>query len=540
MPHEQTIYALLYCRVSSLRQKDEGSGLESQEFRCKERARQKGYTYERTFVDSFSGGGDFMKRPAMRELLAYLDLNPDKRCVVIFDDLKRFARDVIFHWKLRREFQARQTLVECLNFNFDETPEGEFIETILAAQGELERKQNRRQVMQKQKARLEAGCWPFFPPPGYRHAKDATHGKLLVQVEPEATIIRQALEGFASGRFVEQRDVQRFLARRGFNSGRPVYVTAVRRLLERDLYAGYIAYGPWRVSRRKGRHDPLISPVVYDKIQERLRGTVRTFVRKNANNDFPLRGFVLCARCRAPFAPSWSRGRSARYAYYRCKTASCPERHRHVSRSVIEKRFHHLLRQMRPRPQTLALTKDICLRVWQEKVGNLDAAIERYQRELVEVTREITTLAERAARTQSDTVARVYERQVDELAARERALKEKLATIRPTSEKAFGTALDRVFDTLRKPLAEWKSGRLADRRLLLKLLFSAPLVYDREEGFGTASFSLPYRVFELSQASRFRGVEIVRETWNQLETFILETYQQLCDRDSVDQASLAV
>jgi hypothetical protein len=32
---------------------------------------------------------------------------------------------------------------------------------------------------------------------------------------------------------------------------------------------------------------------------------------------------------------------------------------------------------------------------------------------------------------------------------------------------------------------------------------------------------------------------MVRETWNQMETVILEAYRQLCDRDSVDQASLA-
>jgi hypothetical protein len=29
--------------------------------------------------------------------------------------------------------------VECLNFKFEDTPEGKFIETIIAAQGELER-----------------------------------------------------------------------------------------------------------------------------------------------------------------------------------------------------------------------------------------------------------------------------------------------------------------------------------------------------------------------------------------------------------------
>ena len=109
-----------------------------------------------------------MARPGMVALLAFLDAQVDESFVVIFDDLKRFARDTQFHIMLRNELRMRGASVECLNFKFEDTPEGEFIETILAAQGQLERKQNGRQVSQKMKARLESGYWVFFAPPGYR------------------------------------------------------------------------------------------------------------------------------------------------------------------------------------------------------------------------------------------------------------------------------------------------------------------------------------------------------------------------------------
>jgi len=38
-----------------------------------------------------------VKRPGMVALLAYLDARAPERYVVIFDDLKRYARDVEFH-----------------------------------------------------------------------------------------------------------------------------------------------------------------------------------------------------------------------------------------------------------------------------------------------------------------------------------------------------------------------------------------------------------------------------------------------------------
>ncbi|GEM_PF-5377430 len=84
--------ALIYCRVSSLKQL-KGSGLDSQEHRCKQHAVSKNYPVAATFFDNVSGGLDLMERPAMQDLLAYLDrqAGTGKRFVVILDDHKRFA-----------------------------------------------------------------------------------------------------------------------------------------------------------------------------------------------------------------------------------------------------------------------------------------------------------------------------------------------------------------------------------------------------------------------------------------------------------------
>src|SRR5665213_2549004 len=163
----QDVYALIYCRVSSERQKIEGHGLAGQEHRCKDLALRLGYKVEEIFPDSITGGGNFMERPAMRALLDYVDKHPVRKYVVIFDDLKRFARDTVFHWNLRSAFKVRNITPLCLNYKFDETPEGTFVETIFAAQNQLEREQNKRQVIQKQKARLEAGYWTFGGKRGY-------------------------------------------------------------------------------------------------------------------------------------------------------------------------------------------------------------------------------------------------------------------------------------------------------------------------------------------------------------------------------------
>lgn len=128
--------AIIYCRVSSKGQETDGHGLESQETRCRQYAAAKGYEVVATFPDTITGSGDFMKRPGMVSLLAFLDSESDEDVIVIFDDLKRYARDVEFHLKLRREMTARNATPECLNFNFVDTPEGKFSEIIVAASGQ--------------------------------------------------------------------------------------------------------------------------------------------------------------------------------------------------------------------------------------------------------------------------------------------------------------------------------------------------------------------------------------------------------------------
>lgn len=68
--------ALIYCRVSDRKQKTQGGGLQSQEQRCRKYAEERGYAVEMVFPDDITGEGDFMKRPGMRAMLAYIEASP--------------------------------------------------------------------------------------------------------------------------------------------------------------------------------------------------------------------------------------------------------------------------------------------------------------------------------------------------------------------------------------------------------------------------------------------------------------------------------
>jgi site-specific DNA recombinase len=423
--------AIIYCRVSSEKQATEGHGLDSQEFRCREYAEGKGYTVVKVFTDTISGGGDFMKRQGMVDLLRYLDDHAEDRHIVIFDDLKRYARDTEFHLKLRNEMALRNATRECLNFNFEDTPEGKFVETIVAATSQLEREQNSRQTRQKMRARFSGGYSILAKPPvGYRYEEFEGHGKMLLPNEPKATIMRAALEGFASGRFASQAEVKRYLEQYSdfTDTSGTIRIQRVREWLEQPLYAGYMHAPKWGLSYVKGKHEPLISFETHQRVLERLRGKMPAAFRKDTREDFPLRGIVTCACCGRAMTAAFSKGRHARYGYYFCQTKGCEQSRKSIRRERIEEEFETLLESLRPDEVLARAFHDIVAEVW--NAGRDDEA-ERHKllkAELSQIERKSAALMERLIAAESSVLIAAYEEGIRKLQERRIAVQEKLAS----------------------------------------------------------------------------------------------------------------
>lgn len=496
--------ALIYCRVSSQKQKREGSGLDSQEHRCRKHAAERGYEVVAVFPDDISGGGDFMKRPGMVALLKYLDDHPEDNFVVIFDDLKRYARDAEFHLALRRAMKKRQATRECLNFQLEDTPEGKFVETILAAQSALEREQNGRQVVQKMKARIEKGYYAFPCPPGYKYVKDKEHGgKIIVPNEPVASALIEALEGYAAGRFQTQAEVRRFL------EGQPSYPkpasgrlskSGITDTLRRSVYAGYVEAEKWGVSLRKGKHQPLISFETFQRIQDRLDEKPLAPARKNLAEDFPLRGFLECADCGSSLTSSWSKGKAKHYPYYLCFNRDCDSYGKSARRSDVESEFFGILQTLKPTKALLDIAKAMFRDVWEQRLGLARDQAARLQREVAETEKQIEQLVERVLSADSPTLINAYETKIKALELQKIRLSERLTkpVRRPaTFEAQFRTALN----YLSNPCILWENGEYEHKRAVLKLTFSKRLRYHTREGFRTPmidDFSLPFRVLQNS------------------------------------------
>ena len=121
------------------------------------------------------------------------------RCpyVVIIDDITRLARGLDAHIKLRAEISGAGGVLESPSIEFGEDSDSILVENLLASVSQHQRQKNGEQTKNRMRARLQNGYWPFQAPIGYRFEAKSGHGKVLVRDEPIASILQEALEGYA-------------------------------------------------------------------------------------------------------------------------------------------------------------------------------------------------------------------------------------------------------------------------------------------------------------------------------------------------------
>lgn len=500
--------ALIYSRVSSQRQVDEGHGLDGQEKRCRDYAKLQGYLVVKVFRDEAISGEITEKN--MQELIAYLDEQEDE-FVVIVDDIKRFARDVEGHFRLKTMLYARGATVESPGFRFEDTPEGKFVETVMAGTAELERNQNKRQVKNRMKARLEAGYWTFMPPLGLVNKKDLTHGKILTPKEPEASLLKKAIEGFKDGILITQEEVKNYLDKEFKTAGLTIKspsLSTIPMILKNPLYAGYIAYEKWKVPFMKAKHEGFISLDTYNINQERLQSRTKPWKRRDYSDMFPLRPHVLCTACDKPMTASYCTGRKGiRYPHYFCRNKGCIYNWKTTGKDKFEKKFEELLVKVKPKADMVDLTIDVLQEQWGIRLEQYTRYRTRIESEFREAKESIEWYVERARKAKDEALISTYEEKIKELKAQEKQSGQDRNKQIYTSEQ-FGTASDKVFNALKNPVSMWKSDEYNDKRTILFMYFEEELRYDYKLGFGTAGLAYPIKLINEVSASKNGSVEM--------------------------------
>ncbi len=130
-------------------------------------------------------------------------------------------------------------------------------------------------------------------------------------------------------------------------TGTKVPISAVHSILRNRLYTGQFE---WNGKLIQGRHQPLISVELWERVQGVLDGR-NVSKAKRGKHDFAFSGLIACAKCGCSVVGEIKK---QRYVYYHCtgyadkclgNPASC--RRSYVREEVLEQKFTALLGQLR-------------------------------------------------------------------------------------------------------------------------------------------------------------------------------------------------
>lgn len=309
--------AVIYCRVSTKEQVEEGNSLPTQEKICRDYALKNGYEIAEVFIEQ----GESAKtahRTELQRLLNYCALKKHEVKAVIAYKLDRISRNTDDYSQIRLLLKRYGVEIKSTSEYFENTPAGRFMENIIANVAQFDNDVRTERCVGGLREAVREGRYVWTATLGYNNSKIT--GKSNIVPNEMAPLVRKAFE-LLSKELYSVDEVHRQVTNEGLRtrSGKRVTKSHFHRLLRNELYAGWInKFG----ERHKGTFEPIVPEALFKLVQNILKGRKRTMGSYQWENpDFPLRRFVR-NEAGTILTGSWCKGRNKKYPYYRFKGES--------------------------------------------------------------------------------------------------------------------------------------------------------------------------------------------------------------------------
>ncbi|HLJ27900.1 MAG TPA: recombinase family protein [Candidatus Angelobacter sp.] len=299
-----------YVRVSTARQEEEGVSLQQQKEAIERCAARCGVKITQMFEEQETAAK--RGRPIFSKMLKLLKAG--KAAGVIIHKIDRSARN-LRDWADLGELIDSGVEVYFANESLDLRSRGGRLAADIQAVVASDFIRNLREETKKGfYGRLKQGLCPMPAPLGYLNVGK---GALKIVDPQKAPLVRKAFELYDTGEFSLDELVKE-MYRRGLRSrnGKKVGRNSMSLLLNRRFYIGEIEIKKTG-ERFLGGHEPIVSPALFERVQEILSGR---YPKRLKVHDFTFRKLLSCASCNYSLIGETHKG----HIYYRCHTKGCP------------------------------------------------------------------------------------------------------------------------------------------------------------------------------------------------------------------------
>lgn len=298
---------LIYARVSTDKQADKELSIPAQLQAMRQYATERDWTILQEFVEA-GGSARTAERPTLRELLARC--RDDQVDVVLVHKIDRLARNLADHVAIKALLRQHHIKLASVTESLEDSVSGQLVEHIMAAMAEFYSANLSEEVKKGMRQKVLQGGWPHRPPRGYRIVRTGLKSTTIID-EHEGALVRRAFELCLVG-YHGLVDLRARLASLGLRTktGKPVSNGYLVRLLTNPFYCGKLE---WKKEIYPGAQPPLVSPALFDQVQQLLKSRTRLVTRRPAK--FLLTSLAHCSRCGSVVGGEQHR----RWQYYRCR-----------------------------------------------------------------------------------------------------------------------------------------------------------------------------------------------------------------------------
>lgn len=226
------------------------------------------------------------------------------------------------------DLMDEKRLVEIRTYGqqFTDSPNEKFLLMILGSQAKLENDNRGVNVMRGLRARVETGLWPGMAPLGYLNQKLLDKRCELIVDKKRATIVKlifkKAADGWSGRKLYHWlKDDLKFTTR----GNKHLTLSGIYRMLTSPFYYGMFEYPKKSGSWYHGKHQPLMSEDLFQKVQLQLK---REETRREAG-EFIFTKLISCGYCGSGIIAEQKfvkrkDGTTTRCVYYGCsRTKNC-------------------------------------------------------------------------------------------------------------------------------------------------------------------------------------------------------------------------
>jgi DNA invertase Pin-like site-specific DNA recombinase len=344
------VNCLLYARVSTDKQAQKDLSIPAQIEAMREYAKKNGWKVISAFVDEGESART-ANRPELKRLIQQCKENKQVD-IVIVHKIDRLARNLVDYATIKAILKQKGIRLVSVSEPFDDNPVGQLLENIIASISEWYSANLGEEIKKSNQAKLKKGEWPHQAPLGYKSAKGEDNRVKHVPDEKAAPLVRQAYELFSTGNY-SLKTLSEGMAERGLKTryGRILSQENIKQLLTRRFYLGKLV---WNGKEYQGKHEPIIRPELFYRVQEVLKNRSADTGEKG-KLQFLLRGIAYCQVCGQRLTGEVH----PRGSYYRCLPSlhkkKCEQPYTPVS--ALDSQLEALYARLQPPQKILELLK---------------------------------------------------------------------------------------------------------------------------------------------------------------------------------------